>query len=288
MSQTVIGIFDDASEAQEAVQNLYKNGFSGNNVDVSSRDNDETDSNVRGYDDNDSFGSSISNFFGSLFGSNDDDNAKNYSEVAKRGSSIVTVHAQSSEEASRAAEILDEYGAVDVDERAQQYRSGNYDKNFSGSDNTSESIPVIEEELHIDKREVESTGGARVRSKIVEHPVEESVRLRSERVNVERNAVNRPATEADFTNFKEGTIEVTERREVPIVNKEARVVEEIHLGKEVEEREETIRDTVRHTEVEVDKLDSDSDLDEDDNIRSNDSNYRSDSSFRRNDRDDDL
>ncbi len=308
MSQTVIGIFDSASEAQEAVQQLYRNGFSDNNVDVSSRNTDESNSNVRDYDDNnDSFGSSISNFFSSLFGSNDDDRAKNYSEVAKRGSSVVTVHAQSPEEAHRASELLDEYGAVDVDERAQQYRSGSdTETNYNNSDSTTNSIPVIEEELQIDKREVE-TGGARLRSKIIERPVEESVRLRSERVNVERNPVDRPATEADFTSFKEGTIEVTERKEVPIVNKEARVVEEISFGKEVTEREETIHDTVRSTDVDVEKLDADTDLNEE-NLRSSGSSSSgsstadnagfgstgssdsvgSDNSLRRSDRNDDL
>jgi stress response protein YsnF len=47
-----------------------------------------------------------------------------------------------------------------------------------------------------------------------------------------------------------------ERTEVPVVNKEARVVEEISLNKEVTERDETIRDTVRDTEVDIDKLDN--------------------------------
>jgi stress response protein YsnF len=47
-----------------------------------------------------------------------------------------------------------------------------------------------------------------------------------------------------------------ERGEVPVVNKEARVVEEISLNKEVTERDETIRDTVRDTEVDIDNLDN--------------------------------
>ena len=42
-----------------------------------------------------------------------------------------------------------------------------------------------------------------------------------------------------------------------MVNKEARVVEEITLDKEVTERDEVIRDTVRKTEVDVDHLDVD-------------------------------
>jgi hypothetical protein len=46
---------------------------------------------------------------------------------------------------------------------------------------------------------------------VTERPVEETVTLREEHVNVERHAVNRPASEADLNTFKEGTFEVTER-----------------------------------------------------------------------------
>lgn len=113
-----------------------------------------------------------------------------------------------------------------------------------------ETIPVIKEDLEIGKRE-EERGGLRLRSRIVENPVEETVNLREENVTVERTPVNRAASEADL---REDEIEVRESSEVPVVNKEARVVEEVSLNKEVTEREETIRDTVRETEVDIDKL----------------------------------
>ena len=119
------------------------------------------------------------------------------------------------------------------------------------NDNTEETIPVTREQLNIDKRE-EERGGIRLRTRVVEEPVKEKVNLRNEEVKVERTPVDRPATEADF---REGEVEIRERDEVPVVNKEARVVEEIKLNKEVTEREETIRDTVRETKVDVDKLD---------------------------------
>jgi len=185
---------------------------------------------------------------------------KKHARVARRGS-VVTVHAQSSDEAERAADILDEYGAVDVDEKASQFwnqaNASSADTTLRDtSDTTNTSIPVIEEELQVGKRVVE-TGGARIRSRIVEKPVEESLRLREERVRVERNTVNRPATEAELNSFKEGQIELIEHAEVPVVSKEARVVEEVSLSKEVEEREETIRDTVRRTEVDVENLQKD-------------------------------
>ena len=71
---------------------------------------------------------------------------------------------------------------------------------------------------------------------------------------MQRNPVNRPATEADFNTFKEGQIEVTESAERAVVGKEARVVEEVSLGKEVTEREQVVRDTVRNTQVDVEQI----------------------------------
>jgi hypothetical protein len=94
----------------------------------------------------------------------------------------------------------------------------------------------------------------RVYSHVIEQPVEQEVRLRDERVTVERRPVDRPASERDFAAAQEGTIEVTETREEPVVAKQARVVEEVVIKKDVEEHTETVRDTVRRTEVEVDPV----------------------------------
>lgn len=268
MAQTVIGLFDDATSAQNAVQALLSNGFNRDHIDVSNIAANENRSTTDSYytGSNTSTGSdtgdSISNFFSSLFGG-DDTSSRSYSEVARNSNAIVTVHAPSADLAHSAAQILDNHGAIDVDERySQQYGSNTTQTtaNTLTSQQTARadgdvSIPVVEEDLQVGKREVE-TGGVRLRSRIFERPVEESVRLREERVFVNRQPVDRAATEADFQTFKEGEIELTERAEVPVVNKEARVVEEISVGKEVEEHTETVRDTVRKTDVEVEEIDS--------------------------------
>lgn len=205
-------------------------------------------------------GSAIGRFFKNLFG-DDDDSYGRYSTVAERAQSIVTVHAHSEENAEQAADIMDRCGAVDVDERASQYGvTGNTRQNTMGAMDASarttgadQTVQVIQEDLQVGKREV-ATGGARLRSRIVSRPVEESLRLREEHVFVNRERVDRTATDADFNTFREGTIELTETAEVPVVQKEARVVEEVSLGKQVEERTETIRDSVRSTEVEVERI----------------------------------
>jgi len=115
-----------------------------------------------------------------------------------------------------------------------------------------EVIPVAEEELHVGKRDV-SHGRVRIRSYVVERPVEEQVTLREERVAVERRPVS-GTTQAGTLGgdaFQERTIEVEERGEEAVVSKEARMVEEVVVRKEAEQRTETISDTVRKTEVDV-------------------------------------
>jgi uncharacterized protein (TIGR02271 family) len=112
-----------------------------------------------------------------------------------------------------------------------------------------EVIPVVREEIAVGKRAVQS-GKVRVYSRLVEEPVRESVQLREEHARVERRPVDRKATAADL-DAQERTIEVTETQERPVIEKTARVVEEVTIGKEVRQREETVQDTLRHTEVEV-------------------------------------
>jgi uncharacterized protein (TIGR02271 family) len=113
-----------------------------------------------------------------------------------------------------------------------------------------EVIPIVEEKVRIGKRDVER-GRVRVRSYIVERPVTEQVTLRQEHVDVERRAVDRPVTDADRL-FEERTIEATEHSEEAVLAKEARVTEELVIRKEAGQRTETVQDTVRRTEVEVD------------------------------------
>jgi len=114
-----------------------------------------------------------------------------------------------------------------------------------------EVIPVAEEELRVSKRDV-SHGRVRVRSYVVETPVEQDVSLREERVNVERRPVDRALTGGDEGLFQERTIDLEERAEEAVVAKEARVREELVINKEVDTRTETVSDTVRRTEVDID------------------------------------
>lgn len=112
-----------------------------------------------------------------------------------------------------------------------------------------EVIPVVDERLVVGKRDV-NLGRVRVRSYIREEAVNANVNLHDERVSIERRPVDRPLTDADAA-FRDRTIEAEEHAEEAVVGKEARVTEEISLRKEGTDRQETISDTVRKTEVEI-------------------------------------
>lgn len=114
-------------------------------------------------------------------------------------------------------------------------------------------IPVVEEELQVGKRTVDK-GGVRIYRRIVEIPAEKSINLREEHVVVERNPVNRAATQSDLEGQGNRSIELTETAEEAVVSKNARVVEEVLVGKEVGEHTQHIQDKVRRTEVEVEEL----------------------------------
>jgi uncharacterized protein (TIGR02271 family) len=282
MAQTVVGLFNSASEAQQAVQKLMSAGFIQSNVDVAAQDAQNAQQMAATSSSSSNSGDGVSNFFSNLFGGDDNDDARAYTTATRSGRSVVTVHAASADEAERARDLLDDNGAIDVH---AGYAQGSYGTTgaqgyaatgtqTTGTQDTAEggTLNIIEENLQVGKR-VEQTGGARIRSRIIEKPVEEHVRLREEHVRVERRDVNRPATDADFAAFQEGEISVTEQAERAVVAKEARVVGEVNIGKEVTERDETVRGTVRSTDVQVEQLGTDqtrtTDSDLDDSNRTN-------------------
>jgi stress response protein YsnF len=119
-----------------------------------------------------------------------------------------------------------------------------------------ERVPLVQEELRIGTRQV-SRGGARVRSVIREAPAEEQVNLSEEHVDIQNRPAERRLSLEDVESgglLKERIFEIREMREEPVITKEAFVREEVIVRKTVQERTETIRDTVRRTEVEVEEM----------------------------------
>ncbi len=112
-----------------------------------------------------------------------------------------------------------------------------------------EVIALAEESLNVGKRVVDR-GVAKIRRYVVSRPVEEQIRLRTESLRMERRPVTGDA-KVGADAFSEKTFEMKQTSEEAVVSKTARVVEEVVLGKDVTERVETVKDTVRREEIEV-------------------------------------
>jgi uncharacterized protein (TIGR02271 family) len=206
-----------------------------------------------------------------------------YAEGLARGGCLVTVVDVPANLRSEAIDILDDDGAVDFDEREASWRAqgwpgyqeeptdvpqpsapGRQAAGFAETqpefsrglaeqerltDDLEETVPIAEERLRVGRRDV-NLGRVRVRSYIREEPVTADVELERERVEVERRPVDRPL-EAGESAFEERVIEAEEHAEEPVVTKEARIVEEVGLRRERESQVESVRDTIRRTEVEI-------------------------------------
>jgi len=112
-------------------------------------------------------------------------------------------------------------------------------------------IPVIEEELTATVRPQEA-GAVRIAKNVVAEDRVLDVPVTEERVRVERRVVDRPASAADIGAFEDQVIEVPLRTEEVDIQKQARVKEEVIVGKEAVQRTERVADTVRREEVYVD------------------------------------
>ncbi|WP_333896976.1 YsnF/AvaK domain-containing protein [Mixta calida] len=121
---------------------------------------------------------------------------------------------------------------------------------LTGSENH-EALKLAEEQVDIGKRQV-SDGVVRLRRYTVEDEVAEDVSLFEQHADVFRTAVDEPAYLSDV-DWSEKTIEVEESHEVPTVSKTARIKEEVGVRNETSEHVETVKDTVRRQEVEVEQ-----------------------------------
>jgi uncharacterized protein (TIGR02271 family) len=187
-----------------------------------------------------------------------EEHAQIYAEGVRRGGTLVTVQTEEARVDS-ASDILNRHGAVDIERRAEEWRGSGWTgfrhdaQPMSREDLDRERevrVPVTEETLAVGKRPVER-GGVRVYSRVEEQPVREDVQLREEHVSVDRRPVDRPITAGDRDAFQERSYEVREMAEEPVVSKQARVAEEVVIRKDVDERTETVSDTVRRTDVDV-------------------------------------
>ena len=271
--KTVVGLFSTTAEAQQVKQALVAQGYSSSDISVHANDAYDEEGEGTGYnettgstlgsttdsgvaDAGTGIGHRISNFFSSLTGG-DDDAHGHYAQGVNQGGALLSVKAED-DKANSVAALLRQHGARDIEGGTRNASYEETTDKYRSADTTSvagqTAIPVVEEELVVGKREVD-LGGVRVYSHIVERPVSADVSLHNESIDIGRRAVNRPATAADFQTGSM-PIELRATGEEAVVGKTARVVEEVTVGKQGSDRTETVNDSVRKTEVDVEELPS--------------------------------
>src|SRR5215204_3287571 len=222
--QTIVLHFDSRSDAQKARDALVQAGIGLSSIRMLPEA--ETTSYTRSstttaYDhgkDEGGFWASL----GDLFLPDEDRYA--YAEGMSRGGVTLAITAEGGQ-IDRVSEIAERHGAVDMAEREATWKREGWTGYTGGTAATTgsagarnaataaqgeEAIPIVEENLRVGKRQVEG-GRVRIRSYVVETPVEEQVSLRQEHVHVERRPVDRTAQANE--DFRDRTIEASERSE---------------------------------------------------------------------------
>jgi len=279
MAKTLVALYETVTAAEQVVHELTADGFARSDIHLAlDRTTRSAVPHATGVQDAAYEGANLVETLADLDVPADE--AYAYTEGVRRGGALVVVES-SDERAERGMAILQRLHPVNIHERIAQWQQEGWTSAAAqartvattatatpgtqgrprtpqqGTEDTEVTIPVVEEDLSVSKRAVEH-GHVRIYSRVTERPVEEAVRLREERVTVERRPVDRPATDADFAAAaQQQVIEMTETVEEPVVTRRARVVEEVVVQKEETERTETVRGTERHTEVEVQRAPED-------------------------------
>ena len=113
-------------------------------------------------------------------------------------------------------------------------------------------IPVVEEELQVDRRVVE-TGRVRIGKRIHEDSIDVELPTGHEDVEVRRVAVNRPVDAPVATRQDGDTLIVPVHEEVTVLTRQLVLAEEIHITRRRRTTQATQRVTLRREQVSVER-----------------------------------
>lgn len=260
--EKIVTAFNQVQQAESAKQRLIVEGIAEKNIDIISGER----LNVEGKE------IRHPSFWQRLFGDDvDDGNAAEYSKAVQSGGVLLAVRAPK-EKASHIEEELSafaaDYASVNRDEvpltggefagetndraaRTPADLTASNQTRFASEGTERDSLSLSEEQVDVGKRQV-SDGSVRLRRYTVEDEVAEDVSLFDQHAEVFRRAVDEPAYLKDV-DWSDKTVEVEESHEIPTVAKTARVREEVGLRGEETARVETVKDSVRRQEVEVER-----------------------------------
>jgi uncharacterized protein (TIGR02271 family) len=255
--EKIVTLFDTAEHAEAAKNNLQHAGYAAEDISVVS--GPELPRNAGALRE--------PGLWHRLFGGDiEQHEAAVYAKAVESGGVVLAVRAKE-EDIPKAMGILNQHNLVDVKDRAVD--EGVISKETAAAIDApaavavpanpvvsdlgkNEVIRLAEEHLEVGKRLVEQ-GTTRIRRFVTEKPVEANVTLHEEHAEVVRRAISDPNYVKDI-DWSDTTLEVRETAEEAVVSKSARIAEEVVVGKTGSDHVETVRDTVRRQQVEVERV----------------------------------
>jgi stress response protein YsnF len=249
MTKSVIAVYKDDSFAHEAIRDLHQHGFDPKQILLEEWPAKTPDRILEDLEERNV----------------PHERAELYAEAVRRGAALVM--ADTADEASgEVAQVLDAHAPLDLDRTAERWRTEGWQGLEAGAGPyaqperdrehqhlAQESFDVVEEEMKVGQREVGQS--IRIRSLVTERPVTEQVQLRKEHIEVTREPGGSTVSpQAAEEVFREGEVVVTATSEEPVVETEARVVEQVHVSKDAETRTEEISGTERRRDIVVEPV----------------------------------
>ncbi len=255
--EKIVTLFDTAAHAEAAKLNLEKAGFSDSDMSVvSASELPKSGSALR-----------EPGLWHRLFGSDiEQHEAEVYGKAVETGGVVLTLRA-ADPDVPKAMGILNQHNTVDVQERAVAHGLLDEDERVSAPAAVAAAVPakpitsdvskeqvlrLAEEQLEVGKKLVEQ-GTTRIRRFVTEKPAEASVTLHEEHAEVVRRAITDPSYVQDI-DWSDTTVEIVETAEQAVVSKSSHIAEEVVVGKTGSDHVETVHDTVRRQQVEVERV----------------------------------
>jgi uncharacterized protein (TIGR02271 family) len=267
--ETIVAAYDNTAHADAAVRALRAGGFANADISVFDRDRMGPTESVA------TAGLQRAGLWNRLFGRDVyKHEATIYDQAIEQGGAVVSARVLD-REVAQAVAILNLHRPIDVHDRAvtsglaqaphvEAIENKIADLPVAAAQRVAVSAKVAaanegvlrlaEEQLQVGKQMIED-GRTRVRRYVTERDVSADVTLHEEHAEVLRRAINEPASLKDI-DWADKEIEVVETAEHALVNKTARVVEEVSLKKVGTEHVETVHEKLRRQQVEIERLDA--------------------------------
>jgi len=248
--ETVVGVFLDEDMAQRALQALQSAGYQVRIADQSSLRNL---SNMVGAEESRIYESRFNEGNTVVIVDAGDRGEDALGVMLQNGAEYINLHA---DETSRAGwqqgQAYDANYYQNIDRTQRQY--GQYDESLGRARSEDEIRVLLREETLTPVKRAEQAGEVEIRKTVHEEQREVPVTLRHEEVTVERHAVDRPLREGEMVgDLQDDVIRVPVYQEQADLEKQARVVEEVVVDKDVIQEQQTLTGTVRREDIDIQK-----------------------------------